>query len=357
MPPVAVVGAGLAGSLLSLALARRGRGCILIGPAAGQAPPRGQEDPGAATALSYGGMAGLAAARAWRQLERSHGPLGWSRSRLLLHGWPAPWNRLPVSLQGLATAWLPCSRVDAVMLAARLPEALAAAGVVRLETRVQAIHGAGGDWRVSLADGGALEADQLVLAAGSGCRSLLPDLPQRLRFSWAGVIVVAADALSSTEAGAGWLQHARAGGIVQPLRWQRPALEARAAALSQEAWIVDAGLAPWGEAVLLGQITLVAAPGDPGHPPDPQRMECLLREGLHRLDPALAALPGSYRQVAVPFCSDGRPLVGPLPQHPGLWAFTGFSGAFSTVPALAEQLAESLTTTLAEDPDSSLAGG
>jgi len=357
MRPVAVVGAGLAGSLLCLALARRGRRSILIAPAAAIAPPGGQGDPGAATALSYGGMAGPAAARAWRQLERSHGPLGWSRSRLLLHGWPAPGNRLPVALQGLATAWLPCSRVDAVMLAARLPEALAAAGVVRLETRVEAIHAAGGGWCVALAAGGALEADQLVLAAGSGCRSLLPDLPQRLRFSWAGVIVVAADALTSAEARLGWLRHARAGGIVQPLRWQRPELEARAAALSQETWIVDAGLAPWGEALLLGQITLVAPHGDPGQPPDPQRMERLLREGLHRLDPALAALPGSYRQVAVPFCSDGRPLVGPLPQHPGLWAFSGFSGAFSTVPALAEDLAESLTTTLAGDPDPSLAGG
>ncbi len=39
------------------------------------------------------------------------------------------------------------------------------------------------------------------------------------------------------------------------------------------------------------------------------------------------------------FCSDGQPLVGPVPEAPGLWQFCGFSAAFSQVPVLAPLLA------------------
>ena len=64
--------------------------------------------------------------------------------------------------------------------------------------------------------------------------------------------------------------------------------------------------------------------------------------------PQLAALPGHYRQVPVPFCSDGQPLAGPVDgAPPGLWAFSGFSGAFTAVPPLAETLAESVAASLA----------
>lgn len=329
--PVVVIGAGLAGSLLALALARRGVPAILLGPA----------EP-AATALSYGAMPGRGPAQAWRDLERWHGPLGWRRSRLLLHGWPQPLAALPAGCQALATAAVPLSRVDPRALAAALPAALAAAGVHRNASLAQEIAPGGAGWQVGLAGGGSLEAAQLVLAAGAGCRSLWPALPQRLSFSWAGVLEVADGDLPPERLQPGWLRHARRGGIVQPLRWQRPALEARSGALKQEAWIVDAGLAPLGEAVLLGQISLVEPDPDPGRPPATALMEARLRQGLAGLDPRLAALPGRYRQVPVPFCRDGQPLAAPLADQPGLWVFSGFSGAFSAVPPLADQLAERL---------------
>ena len=38
--------------------------------------------------------------------------------------------------------------------------------------------------------------------------------------------------------------------------------------------------------------------------------------------------------------SNGLPLVGPVPQAPGLWVFSGFSGAFAQVPVLAPLLAD-----------------
>ncbi|MFM7269520.1 MAG: FAD-dependent oxidoreductase [Cyanobium sp.] len=335
MAPVAVVGAGLAGSLLALSLASRGVGTTLIGIAGN-----------GATGLSYGAMASRSSARAWRRLERLHGSLGWHPSRLLLHGWPPPLAWMPLALQSLATAGVPLSRVDARELSQQLPLALAAAGVRCLAASVATIRSAPQGWQLGLAQGETLEASQLVLAAGAGCRLLWPALPGRLRFSWAGVLVLDPATLNSLAASPGWLRHGRGGGIVQPLRWQRPALEASATTLGEEAWIVDAGLAPWGQALLLGQISLVGPDLDLRRPPDPALMEQRLRQGLARLDPALASLPGHYRQVAVPFCADGQPLAAAVQGAPGLWAFTGFSGAFSLVPSLAEQLARELQLAL-----------
>ncbi|MDA1247378.1 MAG: hypothetical protein O2787_08810, partial [Cyanobacteria bacterium] len=56
----------------------------------------------------------------------------------------------------------------------------------------------------------------------------------------------------------------------------------------------------------------------------------------------LAQLPGSLRQAAVAFCSEGLPLVGSLADAPGMWMFTGFSAGFSQVPVLAPLLAQAL---------------
>ena len=188
----------------------------------------------------------------------------------------------------------------------------------------------------------------MVLAAGAGCRRLWPALPPRLRHSWAGVLLVGPDAPPNP-----WLDQAWRGRIVQPRHWQRPALEAGSAAPGPTPrWIVDAGMAPWGSGVVVGQISwLPRARGAPGDgpeetgsldPPDAQWMEERLREGLGQLDPQLATLPAPYRQVPVSFCTDGQPLVGPVEGAPGLWTFAGFSGAFSLVPTHADRLATRL---------------
>ena len=343
-PPIVVVGAGLAGSLLALALARRGLSVGLVGSA----------HP-SATELSYGGLPGFAL-RSWRQLEQWHGPLGLRRSRLVLHGWPGPLQRLPAWLQALPTAALRFGRVDAPTLAAALPGALERAGIIRWQGPVSRIEPRpGGGWWAIGGDGAPIGSGskrqtmgrpaggpQLVLAAGAANRNLWPDLPERLRYSWAGVIELDPAALDQDQRQQRWLQQVLRGRIVQPLHLRRPPLEAGAGALAGEHWIVDAGLAPSGNRILLGQITLVGADPDPAHPPDPATMEIRLRAGLKELDPQLASLPGTYRQVPVSFCLGGSPLAGPLESAPGLWVFTGFSGAFAVVPSLAESLADRL---------------
>jgi glycine/D-amino acid oxidase-like deaminating enzyme len=180
-----------------------------------------------------------------------------------------------------------------------------------------------------LEEGDCLEAPQLVLAAGAGCRALWPALPPQLRCSWAGV-----------------LDHPGLGAerITLPRQLQRPLLERRAGQLAQADWVVDAGLAPWGTAALLGQISWVApADGPCSGPPDPALLQGWLLQGLAACgEPWRQALAqaGTYHQVPVAFSSSGLPLVGPVAEAPDLWVFSGFSGAFAQVPVLAPLLAD-----------------
>ncbi len=326
-----MVGGGLAGSLLALELAERGLGVTLV-----------DEGTATATALSYGGVAWWAGAPGplgrllrqaparWRRLERRHGPLGWRPCGLRLHGggWTTPLLRPPFA------------QVDSRVLMEALPGALAAAGVERRLARVTGPpQPAAGGWRLALEPGGSLSVAQVVLAAGAGCRRLAPGMPARLRASWAGILALPDRSALPRSASGRWLRHAAAGRIVQPRHWRRPALEAAAPALEEERWIVDAGFAPWGEGLLLGQISLVRPGLASGEPPPEEPMEERLRRGLAGLDPLLGDLRGPYRQVPVAFCTGGLPLAGPIAAAAGLWVFSGFGGAFSQVPVLAPLLA------------------
>jgi glycine/D-amino acid oxidase-like deaminating enzyme len=312
--PVAVIGGGLAGSLLALELADRGLAVRLVD---------GGRD--SATALSYGALAGWAAPptplgrrmrrspRSWRELQQRHGPLGWRSCSLRLNrtGWL---GRLP----------LPCGQVEVGRWLAALPGLLEQQGVRLLRTAVEALAPVEAGWQLQLADGQVLEAPQVVLAAGANSRRLWPGLDGRLRISWAGVLELDA-----------WPGRYRRGQLRLPACFARLALERQAPLLEQEQWVVDPGLVPWGQTALVGQISLVRPGLELGDPPHAGLMEQRLRQGLAPWDPALARAPGRYRQAPVAFCADGRPLVGPVPEAAGLWPFTGFSAAFAQVPVLA----------------------
>ncbi len=361
--PVVVVGAGLTGGLIALTLAHHGLSVIQVAPA-------GQEPAACATSLSYGSLSPGASGRFWRRLERLHGPLGWTTCGLKLHdrGWLG--RRLT----------LPASRVDGPTLMAALPGALAAAGVRQRSAIVQRIEAvAAGGWRLQLLDlpptkhgqgprweyplqessqefsplqqpqeglpplgTSVLEAWQVVLAAGAGCLELWPPLARQLGISWAGVL-----ALEQNPGTNPWLAQVAKGRLVLNQQEQRLGLEAQAGLLAEERWIVDASAAPWGpKGVLVGQISLVRPLDGPSQPPDPSWMEQRLRQGLQAWDPQLAALAGAYRQIPVAFGIQGRDLVGPVPGAPGLWTFTGFRSPFSTAPARAAQLAQSIAAAL-----------
>ena len=346
--PVVVVGAGLTGGLIALALARLGLTVIQV------APPN-QETGASATGLSYGSLSLGTTGRAWRKLERRHGPLGWTACGLKLHdrGWLG--RRLTLA----------ASRVNGPTLLAALPRALTAAGVRQRPALVQGLEeGGSGGWRLQLLDlpptkpnqgpqalppvgtppegASILEARQVVLAAGAGCLDLWPPLARQVGISWAGVL-----ALETNPGSNRWLDQVARGRLVLNQQEQRLELEDQAGWLAEDRWIVDASAAPWGpQGVLVGQISLVRPLAGPREAPDPAKMEERLRQGLHGWDSQLAALVGTYRQIPVAFGRQGRALVGPVPGAPGLWTFTGFRSPFSTAPTRAAQLAQSLAASL-----------
>jgi glycine/D-amino acid oxidase-like deaminating enzyme len=180
--------------------------------------------------------------------------------------------------------------------------------------------------------GDTLPARQVVLAAGAGCRALWPSLPQRLRVSWAGALLVDRLPLAPPYGDA----------IVMPLLGQRQGLEDRSAQLAAPELVVDVGWAPSGTGWLLGQSSLVRPDPGQGPPPDPRHSEACLRQALAAVLPALAELPGRFVQVPVSFTNPGLPLVGTVAGAPGLWAFAGFGGPFALVPALAPLLAAAI---------------
>jgi glycine/D-amino acid oxidase-like deaminating enzyme len=305
---VVIVGAGVAGGLLALALRELGASVTVVDSPAINGLCSASE-------LSYGALPGwplaqtplarlaAGASKRWRLLQERHGDF---------------------------------AQVDSAVLTARLPLALAAAGVRCKTGRVERLEPqAGAGWELTLSDGSSLPAAQLVLAAGAHCRQLWPALPQRLRSSWAAALQLASFPAPLGRAAA-WL----------PLSFGRVALERRAAGLSQPEWLVDGGLVPWAEGALLGQHTLVRPGLELGPGPPPLEVERQLRQELaaQAWGAPLAALPGCLRQAAVAFCSEGLPLVGPLAEAPDLWMFTGFSAGFSQVPVLAPLLAQVLVS-------------
>ena len=315
-----IVGGGLAGGLLALALRERGVEVSLI---ADQAPSATQWSYGVIPGWPLGSSAlALQAAKAstlWTELQARYGELGWGKARLALHG-GQPWARLVP---------LPAAQVDTARFHARLPEVLRQAGVRLLATEALRVERDQGQWLVPCRDGSVQRSGQLVLAAGAACRSLWPAWPEVLRGNWAGVLE---------------LPHCPAARLQLPSQFQRPAVERRSGELNQPCSVVDAGLVPRGAGALLGQISCFA-PGLAFSAP-PLGMERVLRQTIAAspLPKGLAEAEGVWHEVPVAFSTTGIPWAGPLPEAPGLFGFSGFSGGFAQVPLLAPLLADVLAT-------------
>jgi len=401
---VLVIGGGLAGSLAALALRQRGLPVTLLSPAPAAASASPHSYGGvpwwAAPSLARAPELWQALERrhgplGWQPCKLTlhggcahpPGALGWpgpgatglSATGLGLTGagapgtgagsppWDgAPWASTTADPQALAAAGagvkallaaagatglellgdqgqllgleLPYGRVDSSILAAALPAALERAGVRRRPGSALALESPGGSpWRVRLAGGDTLEADTVLLAAGATSGQLWPALTPELATSWAGVLALNADDLAPSD-----LPPGADAGIVMPLLGQRQALEQHTSSLAEPRAVVDAGLAPWGAAWLLGQISLVNPLGQFAPEPDPAWMEARLRSGLARVWPQLAWLPATYHQMPVSFTAHGVPLVGPVADAPGLWVCAGLGAPFAALPPLLETLADQL---------------
>ena len=315
-----IVGGGLSGGLLALALRERGVAVSLI---ADQAPSATQWSYGVIPGFPLGTSAlALQAAKAstlWTDLQARYGELGWGKARLTLHG-GKPWARFVP---------LPAAQVDTARFHTRLPEVLRQAGVRLLVTEALRVERDQGQWLVPCRDGSVQRSEQLVLAAGAACRSLWPAWPEDLRGNWAGVLE---------------LPHCPAARLQLPAQFQRPAVERRSGEFEEPCSVVDAGLVPRGAGALLGQISGFA-PGL-GLSVPPLGMEQTLRQAIAAspLPKGLGAAEGSWHEVPVAFSTTGIPWAGPLPEPPGLFGFSGFSGGFAQVPVLAPLLADVLAT-------------
>jgi glycine/D-amino acid oxidase-like deaminating enzyme len=238
---------------------------------------------------------------------------------------------------------LPYGRIDGPAFAAAMPLALEQAGVERLWGRALALESpSGSPWQVRLAGGAVLESEAVLLAAGAASALLWPPLAPGLATSWAGVLALAKDAIAARD-----LPPGATDAIMMPLLGQRQALERQTPLLEQAAAVVDGGLAPWGSGWVLGQISRVNPRGLVDPEPDPAWMEARLRSGLARVWPVLASLPATYHQMPVSFTASGKPLVGPVPDAPGLWVCAGVSAPFAALPPLVETLADQLAAQLA----------
>lgn len=367
-----VVGNGLTGSSLSYELAKQGATVLLLDQSS---------HPESATRFSYGGVAFWAGTtdltrqlcregidRHRRLSEELDAPTEFCERQLLLPVFPEDNERVLKRLYQTfdpQPQWL--DRETACELEPELnPEAIASAfvvphGHVNPYRTVQAYNHAfqrlGGQQEIEQVEGLVRSGEAVVgvrttatvyhsggviVCAGGLSRSLLHQhqIPLYSYFSHAELIETAA---------VDW----RMNTVIMPANTRRFALEATVANEEQEMlWdqpgaeiappIFDAGVFQFADGHLrLGQISRLLT--DPVGAVDASASETSMREALVHLVPRLSGIPGTWRRCLVAFSRDRLPLVGALPQTPGLFVFTGFSNPFAFVPPLADRLAQVLT--------------
>ncbi len=78
-------------------------------------------------------------------------------------------------------------------------------------------------------------------------------------------------------------------------------------------------------------------------PADATESEARMRRAIAQKIPALKGVRGTWRHCLVSFTQGGLPLLGPVPQVSGLHLFSGFTGPFALVPAIAQRYAQHLS--------------
>lgn len=352
-----LLGAGLVGGLLAIALAEQGAEVVLSG-----AGPSSS-----ATAISYGGVPWWAGAKTelgllqkqapeqWQRLEQRYGDLGLHKAELLLHwqaalGEAALQQALAVIPQGLhrlsgaelqeyepllagaalgGAVVLPYLRLDPLKLLRGLESCYGQLGIKRRgslygEPLVEAIAG----------------SDHTVVCAGAKTAELLEHmnlpLPPLLQLSWAGALQLPGHGLMGQR-------------VVMPLQSRRREQEQMQWQAGPTA-LLDAGLAPapGGEGLLVGQTSWFECPINAA--PTEEQDRRALAAAFDLLLPSITEADQSnslWLQRPVSFSRDGLPLLGALKagafqQEKALSVCAGFSTAFALVPALMPFFAQAL---------------
>jgi glycine/D-amino acid oxidase-like deaminating enzyme len=138
--------------------------------------------------------------------------------------------------------------------------------------------------------------------------------------------------------------------IVMPAELQRFEMEAKAGTPDVDRlWdesghevtpaVLDAGAIQFQDGrIRIGQVSRTLT--DPAAEIDQAASEAALRQSVGRLLPDLQSLPGQWCHCLVSFSGDRLPLVGQIPDQPGIYLFTAFSNPFAILPPLARRFAE-----------------
>lgn len=184
-----------------------------------------------------------------------------------------------------------------------------------------------------------LFAQRIILAAGGQCRSLLRphryDLP--LYFTHAALLQTAPspENLRCLVMPADLRPRPTLEALAPGLDWTQPTTNGRATVLEPGA------VQFFDQRLFLGQISQLVT--SPDYQPDLGWAQQQLQTAIAKILPNLALLPATVHHCLVAFSGRSEPLVGEMPQLPGLWLFTGFTHPFVYVPPLARRLARHLT--------------
>lgn len=347
-----IAGSGIFGATAALALARRGHQVTLVDPGPLPHPLAESNDISKVVRLDYGGdplytelaERALAGWHAWN----AGGPLFHETGVLFLSRAPlAPGGFEHDSFALLTRRGHRLERLDAAAIAHRFPayragamvdgyynpaggwveasrvveRVLASATALGVEIRAAAARAVGDDGRLILADGSALAADELVIAAGSWTPLLCPWLAGALR---------------------------PVGQAVFHLRPTDPAPFARDRFPVFGADIARTGF--YGFPLHQGVVKIGHhGPGVPidmrsDERPAPAAVEADLRALLADVFPALAGADITYRRLCV-YCDTGDEhfWIARDPERPRLTVATGGSGhAFKFAPVLGDLIADAV---------------
>ncbi|MEN9252291.1 MAG: FAD-binding oxidoreductase [Thermostichales cyanobacterium BF3_bins_165] len=236
---------------------------------------------------------------------------------------------------------VPHAHVRPTAMAAGLVQGLLRQGGKQVPERVVALQRTGERWTGVQTSGGSYEGGEILVCAGAWSRGLL-----RRAGIWVPLYFTHAELLETDP----WSE--RLNHFIQTVGVARFELEAASCAPDKlPLWdqpgqepapaILDPGIFQMRDGSLrLGQISRTLTDADA----DTQALGGAeqIRQAVTHLLPALATVPARWYHCLVAFTPDSLPLIGAIPDQPGLYIFSGFSNPLLLVPTLARCFAKAI---------------